>query len=229
MLIENSPWKYPIFVSEEAFPTNMDESENIPALETLDGALTTRNHMILHLPEFKELRDWIEVRLNHYFHEICQVDETRVQLYITQSWINFQRKGVSRGVHSHSNSVVSGVFYIKGTKDIPIRFQRPNLVFGNQIIPPIKKTNGYNAEHVSLKNSLNKLILFPSNLLHAVPENTDEEVRISLAFNTFIKGKLGYNDALNNLYLGELEQNDYDEKIGNLELGEVNQTPQGNK
>ena len=43
------------------------------------------------------------------------------------------------------------------------------------------------------------IILFPSSLTHSVEPVTSDETRISLAFNSFIKGVLGNNSELTEL------------------------------
>jgi hypothetical protein len=45
------------------------------------------------------------------------------------------------------------------------------------------------------------LIMFPSRLEHLVLLKKNDNQRISLAFNTFLKGKLGENKSLNELIL----------------------------
>ena len=46
-----------------------------------------------------------------------------------------------------------------------------------------------------------ELILFPSNLQHSVPANQSDEDRISLSFNTWIKGDIGDKEKLTYLPL----------------------------
>jgi len=41
-----------------------------------------------------------------------------------------------------------------------------------------------------------ELILFPSNIQHSVPVNQSDEERISLSFNTWIKGNMGKEKML---------------------------------
>ena len=46
-------------------------------------------------------------------------------------------------------------------------------------------------------------MLFPSDLEHSVEPNESKLQRISLAFNTFVKGDMGSDDVINSLQLGE--------------------------
>ncbi len=43
--------------------------------------------------------------------------------------------------------------------------------------------------------------MFPSTLAHSVPRKSDDNVRISLAFNVFVKGVLGRTNDLNELFI----------------------------
>ena len=45
------------------------------------------------------------------------------------------------------------------------------------------------------------IILFPSSLTHMVENKEGANTRISLAFNVFIKGKIGKKEELIELYL----------------------------
>ena len=59
-------------------------------------------------------------------------------------------------------------------------------------------TRGYNNLNIIVKNG--DLILFPSTLMHSVKTNTTDKERISLAFNSFIKGTVS-TSPLNQLNL----------------------------
>ena len=47
------------------------------------------------------------------------------------------------------------------------------------------------------------LVLFPSNLEHMVETKVGNETRVSIAFNTFLKGHIGVDESLTGLQLGE--------------------------
>ena len=82
----------------------------------------------------------------------------------------------------------------------------------------LKTIDAYKANHSSLELKVNKynifnatswwypvqtgdVILFPSTLNHGVDKKKGTNTRISLSFNTFIKGKLGENANLTELVL----------------------------
>jgi predicted 2-oxoglutarate/Fe(II)-dependent dioxygenase YbiX len=61
--------------------------------------------------------------------------------------------------------------------------------------------NNYNSTDVSILVETGDLILFPSNFTHEVPQTKSNETRISIAFNTFIRGYIGDEQSSTALYL----------------------------
>ena len=103
------------------------------------------------------------------------------------AWININGPGAYNILHSHPNSHLSGVMWIKAPKDCGvISFDNPN---GHQTYTEI---NSYNQEfndqffiHHSywLPPIEGRMIIFPSHLQHEVRENNSNEDRISVSFN----------------------------------------------
>ena len=103
------------------------------------------------------------------------------------AWININGPGAYNILHSHPNSHLSGVMWIKAPKDCGvISFDNPN---GHSTYTEI---NSYNQEfndqffiHHSywLPPIEGRMIIFPSHLQHEVRENNSNEDRISVSFN----------------------------------------------
>ena len=79
---------------------------------------------------------------------------------------------------------------IKFYKDLPPTFQ----INYNQ-------ANNYNSHDVTILVETGDLVLFPSNFIHDVPPTASKETRISISFNTFIRGNLGDETSSTALYL----------------------------
>ena len=94
-------------------------------------------------------------------------------------------------MHNHKNSYLSGVFYFNTVENDIILFHknRENDFFEFES----KDMNIYNSAIWSFPVKTGQLILFKSNILHSVPVNLQNKTRISLAFNTFLKGKVSSN------------------------------------
>ena len=72
-----------------------------------------------------------------------------------------------------------------------------------QISPEINenKYNPYNSGSWFFPVETGKIIMFPSSTTHQVDNKKGYNTRISLAFNTFLKGKIGPNNDLAELIL----------------------------
>jgi hypothetical protein len=68
---------------------------------------------------------------------------------------------------------------------------------------PAAEYNTYNSESWWFEVGAGDLILFPSHLTHMVQTKEDDNTRISIAFNTFLKGYIGSDESLTGLHLGE--------------------------
>jgi uncharacterized protein (TIGR02466 family) len=169
---------------------NLDLKDNV-------GNKSGKNSYILNNPEYSELKDTIEVILNEHFYKVYNPIEN-IELYVTQSWVNHTEKDEYHHRHSHPNSILSGVLYLDIDKD------SDNITFfsgQNNHDTLLKFTpeeyNLYNSTSWTV-NEFNEgnIIIFPSILEHAVETRKDSGItRISLAFNSFVKGKIGvYND-----------------------------------
>jgi hypothetical protein len=61
----------------------------------------------------------------------------------------------------------------------------------------------FNAESWFFPVGTYDILLFPSHLEHMVEQTTSDEERVSLSFNTFLKGSVGEQLALTELIFGE--------------------------
>jgi Putative 2OG-Fe(II) oxygenase len=105
---------------------------------------------------------------------------------LKEMWVNVLDTGGRQAMHNHANSFISGVAYLTRTHpDARTVFMKPpggtDFSFKNDHAGV--QTGPYNAEKwISMAPEPGDVVLFPSFLLHAVPNNPGER-RISLAFN----------------------------------------------
>lgn len=175
-----------------------DESLFINNQETRKsmGNTMSTNVNILDNDNLLNIKKFINDSINIYFTEIYQ-PKTNCTLEITQSWINYTNPGEYHHKHDHPNSFLSGVFYINADKDSDsiFFFNRPYKQI--QVVP--KEFNIFNSDSWQFPVGTNDLILFPSSLEHMVTHTSSKQTRISLAFNTFIKGEIGDQRGLTNV------------------------------
>ena len=108
---------------------------------------------------------------------------------ISQSWVSHKQPGQHHTMHSHPNSLISGVFYYgKAEENTPaIKFHKMSGGFNQSTIAPKveadKRSSKFAWSEFSVNFEPGLLVLFPSYLHHSVPINNSDSVRCSLAFN----------------------------------------------
>jgi len=163
-----------------------------------DGNYQSVHHRVLDLPAFANIKSFILSALNEYVANVI-VPKDNIQLYITQSWLNFTPPGQYHHKHSHPNSILSGVFYFNAQKTADhIVFEQKDY---ERIYMISKRSNIFNAKTVNVDVGTGDLLIFPSETPHHVPKTSSSETRVSLAFNTFVRGELGNDDSLTHLIL----------------------------
>ena len=159
--------------------------------------LQSKNTYILDEKPFKNLKKQINVFIQQYVDEILK-PSGNLNFYITQSWLNYTNKKQTHNPHFHPNSIISGVYYICADPKLDfIRFKK-NVFDQIKVYP--KQFNKYNSDTWWIPAATNKLILFPSCLMHEVGNvKKTYGKRISLAFNVFAKGDFGSRQTLTEL------------------------------
>jgi uncharacterized protein (TIGR02466 family) len=152
----------------------------------------SQNKQILDSPELTSLKTFIEHHLNSYFKNVLGAGD-ELKPFISQSWVNKAGRGEAHPPHTHSNCNVSGVYYVEVNENDGLMFARRNNLY-YKIYP--KNINQYNAFNVLVPIKKGLLYLFPSDVFHSVPKNEDNNIRYSLAFNGFAKGKWGSYENL---------------------------------
>ena len=76
----------------------------------------SKNHYVLDEEPLSTLKEELFLRVEDYFQKII-TPKTNVLPYITQSWVNWTKKGEEHHKHAHSNSLFSGVFYIDADEE----------------------------------------------------------------------------------------------------------------
>tara|TARA_R100000808_G_scaffold24772_1_gene58203 strand:+ start:4520 stop:5146 length:627 start_codon:yes stop_codon:yes gene_type:complete len=154
-----------------------------------DGNLLGKDKYLL--DKLPLLKKYIQEQIENYFYEILKYGKTQ-HIYITNSWSNYNKPKTKNHVHTHPNSVVSGVFYVEG-EEAPIEFYSDKQRYLMSL--NVTEANLYNSNRVWFNIIKNHLYLFPSTLVHGVAPNNSNTTRISIAFNTFIKGPTGSDGA----------------------------------
>ena len=142
------------------------------------------------LSTFRNLTDIVYDQNKKYLTDLeYEFDE----IEITSMWSNHLKPGQSHPPHTHSNNILSGVFYVEAEQTSGIIFTDPRPQAG-VIQPDVTKQFVDNASVIKYDSATNRMILFPSWLQHYVPINETKSNRISIAFNIMLKGKVGSSE-----------------------------------
>lgn len=108
---------------------------------------------------------------------------------ITQCWLNVNRPGDHHHRHHHPNSFISGVYYLEAALDSgTIVFHRPWVL---EIEPDRAAASPFTSDLVEQVPEPGLLLLFPSRIEHSVTPNRSPVARMSISFNTRLRGKVG--------------------------------------
>lgn len=144
--------------------------------------------------EFNDIKLFCEFHIKQYLEDIAGADTDIANLRITQSWLNNTKPDEHHHSHSHMNSYISGVLYINCLPNDNIVFEnRLSGIYDGTLLFKQKKITQWNALGFSCPVEEGDLLLFPSWIPHHVNVNeTKDEERITLSFNTFPIGEMGY-------------------------------------
>lgn len=189
----------PVYIDNIGREFNKTEHEYWVELEggsrRNEGNFITPQERVLDSAQFAHIRVEVEKRLEDYVDRVLSPSQP-LELYITQSWINYTHEGEYHHQHAHSNSLVSGVVYLNTDDQDRIYFHKPDLgIFDFNV----KDHNIFNSTAWFFPVHTGDIVMFPSQLEHNVARKTTPGTRVSIAFNTWFRGELG--SAHNKTYL----------------------------
>lgn len=107
-----------------------------------------------------EVFNLLLTKIQSKVEKIIPLKDDRFQYKLIDAWCSIYKKGHYTIPHHHKPSEIAFVYYFKSSGNTP-------LLFEDFDISPMD----------------DDLILFPSHLLHSVPEHTDKQDRICIAGN----------------------------------------------
>lgn len=156
------------------------------------------NELTAPRPRIQQGRNWQTEQTLHEFDEFKELvtifetasrsvlDRLEVEydeIAITGCWANMNPRGAFHIAHSHPNNFLSGIYYVMaepGGDAVTFHDPRPQPEI---IAPQLKNTNDYNATMQSVSVRPGRLVVFPAWLVHSVPANQSDQIRISISFN----------------------------------------------
>jgi uncharacterized protein (TIGR02466 family) len=176
---------------ELKFVKELEKSKNAGNWRSVDS-------YVLRHKKMKGIRNFIQDAVENYFKLLYKPIDG-IDIYLTQSWFNYADFSEWHHKHAHPNSYFSGVLYLNGDEQRDsITFHKPEY---RQITVEYTEFTYHNSNSWTLPAKTGVMYVFPSGLHHSVNPVSADAQRISLAFNTFLKGPLGSYQTLTELIL----------------------------
>lgn len=134
----------------------------------------------------KELLVWIQSCID----TVSKNEFDNMELVVTDCWFNSTSRYQKHHEHFHPNSILSGIFYLTDS-DVGTCFSSSNP-WTEWLSPVFSFNPTLNTQTTIVSAEKGKLIIFPSNILHFTKPNTSNNIRYSIAFNTFFNGSFGW-------------------------------------
>jgi len=158
--------------SKKILKTYNDKPFNCPCLSTVS---TYSN--VLDLPEFDIIKKQI-VQTIEFYCDFMKINKNN--LYFSDSWLNLYDEHGYQDLHAHSDSLLSGVYYLQSSGEKDLIFQAPYHFF-QAINPKYDEINLTNCHSADYNSTEGRCVVFMSHLMHRTLPATKE--RISLSFN----------------------------------------------
>ncbi|WLW37199.1 putative 2OG-Fe(II) oxygenase [Synechococcus phage S-MS29] len=133
----------------------------------------------------------IKKHVDKYAYDVMNLSR-EYNFHCHGAWLNKNDKGDKTSKHHHSNSLISGVYYIDVDPHTQggIEFHDDNDGPFGKFFTVLKYTenNHRNSHRVSLGCQTGMIMLFPSVLKHSVSVNQSDKPRLSLAFDYMLTG-----------------------------------------
>jgi uncharacterized protein (TIGR02466 family) len=162
-----------------------------------EGNVTSLDNYLMRHDPMTTIKQEITSALQLYLDEVIKPKDD-VKPYITQSWLNYTDENQYHHKHAHPNSFLSGVMYVNADPEKDkITFFNDSVYKQIKLFP--KEWNLYNAESWYFTVKPGDIVVFPSSLIHMVEQKAGNNIRTSLAFNSFLRGAIGDKQSLTEL------------------------------
>ena len=186
------------FQQMDLFPTRIHIAENFLDKNEFQklNLLVKKDKQKLDIPEF-------ELAILRHMGIICDSLGVNLGSYsdveITDTWGNVLEPGDDHLIHTHSNHVFSGVFYL--TKGNPTIFLDPRPAADFFSLNYKNSSQCFYGSRAAMPATPNTIVIFPSWLPHLVMVNREKETRKSISFNIIFRGKYGQENSLQEVTL----------------------------
>lgn len=156
-----------------------------------DNADISLSMDVLDHPLMKKYGDKIDECVNKFIFEYVKFDKEKVFLKRSSSWSNRYYPNDWCQDHKHSNSFITGVWYLETPENCgDLDLKTPYYAFGEPNSYQVTEYNSVNCYQWTCSALPGKLYIFPSVIRHSVQKNRSNQVRTCIAFNYNVNGKV---------------------------------------
>jgi uncharacterized protein (TIGR02466 family) len=168
--------------------TELNYLKSLPLRKSENNSIS-ENIFILENNNLSELTKMIDYYIKNYVSNVLEITNEVVR---TQSWLAVSKKGQSHHQHEHPNTFISAVFYVDcKSGDLILKRQNSVIQDGFNFNYGIKQFNPSNCGKWTVPARTGDLVIFPGWVTHYTTENENDEDRIILGVNYFLKGTIG--------------------------------------
>jgi uncharacterized protein (TIGR02466 family) len=187
------------YTKAQLFPTDVYVCDGVLEKEYIDSM---KEHILQTSTDKENWQSGPKLHLNRKYEALADkvievsklIFDDKSYVYdeyeITGMWANILKPGEAHRLHTHSNNILSGVYYVYSDETTGIEFFDPRPAAG-VLAPEVKEFTEINSSSFKLISSTNRMVFFPSWLQHLVPINKSTNDRISIAFNVMLRGQVG--------------------------------------
>jgi uncharacterized protein (TIGR02466 family) len=135
---------------------------------------------ILEYDELEPIKKFIQEKINTVLEDLNLIGYAN----FSGSWFNINRKNSIHESHNHIPDTLSGIYYVQAdVNDAKIHFIDNNKISNW----PWRSSNNNLTKHdIGFEPHTGKLYIFPSYAQHYVAQQTNDNERVSISFNTFL-------------------------------------------
>lgn len=183
----------PFSFEKNVFNVSKEELDYIKSLnfKSLDKnkVNVSEDSYILNNPKLHRIKKIILEKTIDYKNKVLEIGN---EIDLTTSWATVNNKNSQHPQHSHYNTFISSVLYLQA-KNVTFVLTRQKNIFQDAFYfnYKINNINLHNCSSFSLKVESGDIIFFPAWFHHYSTENLDEEDKVLIGANFFLKGEVG--------------------------------------
>jgi len=192
----------PIFRFDNVYEPSKDEINYLKSIkykQDNNGFKLSDSVNILDNLQLVDIKKCIEYNFNEYKKNILEIEN---DFYISQSWSTINKKNSMHTKHNHPNTLFSCVLYVKSINSGIIFYNKKSAIQqAFNFSYKIKEYNIHNSSTWKLPVSTGDMVIFPGQIEHSSFINENDDERIIIGANFFIKGEIGVKQNVDRIII----------------------------